>query len=368
MSDATSLTILTQSRLRTMRTCLRQAFYRYELGLSRVRTADALRLGTAFHLGMQRLNEGRSIEDTIAEIAAGYSAVPEWADAQAWEVERETAAAMIVGHRWRYEQDEFEVVAAELPFAMPLVNPESGRASRSYTLAGKIDAIIRMPDGRHAVLEYKTCGEDIGPDSDYWPRLNCDPQVSMYVLAARHLGYDTATVLYDVSRKPSIAPRQIPILDDSGDKIVLDANGDRVLTKQGRPRQTGDAALGYVLQTRVETPTEFGDRLMRDMGERPEFYFARREVVRLESDLDDFRHELWQQARHHAECLRHGRWFRNVSQMTCNHCEYSSLCLYGVSVDPDAPPSGFVRLTNVHPELGDANVNRTEQTSAPAAE
>jgi len=34
-------------------------------------------------------------------------------------------------------------------------------------------------------------------------------------------------VLYDVTRKPEISPKQIPVLDDAGLKIVTDADGNR---------------------------------------------------------------------------------------------------------------------------------------------
>jgi hypothetical protein len=42
-----------------------------------------------------------------------------------------------------------------------------------------------MADGRLAVLECNTAGEDVGPDSDCWLRLRYDGQISLYFLAAR---------------------------------------------------------------------------------------------------------------------------------------------------------------------------------------
>ena len=38
----------------------------------------------------------------------------------------------------------FEVLAVEKKIAGPIVNPESGRASRDYAFAGKIDALVQM--------------------------------------------------------------------------------------------------------------------------------------------------------------------------------------------------------------------------------
>lgn len=312
MTGASTSVLLTSTRLATLRRCPRQHYFRYELGLSRVRTSDALRLGAAFHHGLERHNRGANPTDAILEATAGYASPPEWADEFDWAVERETLAQLLAGHFWRYEHDDLEFLAVERAFALPLINPRSGRPSRAFMLAGKIDAIVRLADGRLAVLEYKTAGEDIGPDSDYWLRLRCDPQISQYVLAARGLGYDVATVLYDVTRKPTIRPRNKPA---------------------------------------PETPEDFGRRLYADIGNRPDYYFQRREVPRLEDELAEFQLEVWQQAKQLLEARRHGRWFRNIHRFTCGMCEFADLCLHGVRVTPDVAPAGFQILSDVHPEL-----------------
>jgi hypothetical protein len=50
---------------------------------------------------------------------------------------------------------------------------------------------------------------------------------------------------------------------------------------------------GYTLDTRPCTVAEWGERLRDDIAARPEFYFARVEVARLDQDLDEFAAELW---------------------------------------------------------------------------
>ncbi len=345
--------LLTQSRLATLRQCPRKHWYRYEVGLARATTANYLRIGKAFHRGLELRGLGATQEAAIADALLPYSAPPPGVDEHEYAVERETVAHLLAGYYWRYENDELAVQQTELQFHIPLVNPDSARASAAHELAGKIDAIVRLPDGRLALLEYKTAGEDIGPESDYWLRLRGDAQISTYMIAARALGYDIATVMYDVTRKPTIRPRQIPLTDADGLKIVLDAAGARVLTKQGKPRQTGDTELGYMLQTRPETPEEFGRRLLADIADRPDYYYQRREVPRLDDDLAECRVELWQQSQQLLETRRRGRWFRNVTRMNCGGCEFAGICLNNVTVDPANPPSGFVVLENVHPELDD---------------
>jgi len=342
--------VLTHSAMATARRCLRQHYYRYELRLRSQREATALRIGGAVHLGLERWSRGTPADDAILQATSGYAVCPAWADAHEWAVERGTVANLLAGYFWRYQGDPLEYIEVEKVWNMPLVNPETGRASRTYELAGKRDGLVRTPDGRLFVLERKTTGEDIGPESDYWLRLRCDPQISLYILSARHDGHDVAGVVYDVVRKPSIRPRQIPVLDESGLKTVLDdATGERVRNRDGKPRQS--AGPGMTLATRTETPAEYGARLLADIEERPDFYFQRREVPRLEDDLEEFRLECWQQAKLLSDCRRWGRWFRNVGRSTCPFCEYANLCLQSITVEPGVSPAGFEIVEDVHPEL-----------------
>ena len=304
------LQLLTSSRLATLRSCPRRHYYRYELGLSRIRSTDALRFGAAFHKGLEAHNSGHDAASAIEQATAGYEVVPDWIDPVEWAVERETVRQLLAGHFWRYGNDNLQFVAVEKVFQTPLLNPGSGHASRLFLMAGKIDGIVKLPDGRLAILEYKTAGEDIGPDAGYWLRLRCDPQISMYVLGARAMGYEqVSTVIYDVTRKPTIRLRK------------------------------------------DESPEQYGVRLLADIGDRPDYYFARREVPRLEDELAEFRLELWQQAQQLRDAQRADRWFRNVGKLTCDYCQFASLCLNSIHVNVDAPPSGYEVLGQVHPEL-----------------
>jgi hypothetical protein len=343
--------LFTATELATFRLCLRKGYYRFELGLVRTDEAKPLRLGKAYHLGLEMRNKGYGPEESIGLAIADYEQIPDWADAYDWQVERETVRQLLTGYFWRYENDDLKAIAPEHEFQMPLVNPRTGRALKIARMGGKIDLIAQLADGRQAVGEYKTCGEDIGPESPYWLRLRGDQQVSIYMLGARSTGHDVATVIYDVTRKPTIQPRQVPLLDEDGRPVVLDRQGERVFKSDGKPRQTGDTARGYVLQSRPETPEEYGARLLQDIGQRPDHYYQRREVPRLASDLEDAQIELCQQAQAIHEARRAGRWFRNVSRFTCNTCEYCDVCLNNLSIDPAAPPSGFIITDQLHPEL-----------------
>ena len=309
MVNQRPLELLTASRLASLRSCPRKHYYQYQLGLARIHSSDALRFGAAYHAGLEAHNKGADDASAIENASGGYDVLPAWANPTDWEVERQTLRQLLAGHFWRYANDSLEIIAAECVFKTPLTNPSTGHCSRLFLLAGKVDAIVRLPDGRLAVLEYKTAGEDVGPESEYWLRLRCDGQISQYVLGARAMGYDVSTVLYDVTRKPTIRLRK------------------------------------------DETPEQYGVRLLADIGERPDYYYARREVPRLEDELAEYRLELWQQAAALREAQRAMRWFRNVGKMTCGHCPFATLCLNSINVNVDAPPSGYEVRAEVHPEL-----------------
>jgi hypothetical protein len=351
--------LLTHSRMACARRCLRQHYYRYELGISRAAEAAALRFGKAYHLGLQAWRNGEPAEEAISQAVAGYDECPSYADPEAWAIERITLATLLAGYFWRYENENLIFLEVEKAFELPLRNPEGTGVSRTFSLAGKIDALVEL-DTRQYVLETKTTSEDISEDSAYWLRLRVDQQISLYMLAARQMqaasgeNYNPAAVIYDVTRKPTIRPKQVPLVDDEGIAIVLDGAGQRVKTADGkRWRTTGDTAKGYVAQVRKETDEEYGDRLWQDILDRPDFYYQRREIPRLEDDLLDFQHEVWQQAGQLRDCQNNGRWFRNVGQSSCGYCEYSELCLQSVRVDHENIPSGFVMLEDKFPELSE---------------
>jgi len=312
-------TLLTSTSQAALRKCPRLYWMRYELGLTRVRKAQPLRFGAGYHKGLElwRGLFGQHVAGILETVLAEYAVVLEWADPVEWAVERETLRALLTGYFWRYGNDNLTFASVEQAFGFPLRNPSTGHASRRFKLAGKWDGIVRLSDGRLLDMEYKTSGEDISPDADYWRRLRYDGQISLYVLAARAKGYDVAGVLYDVTRKPTIRLRQ------------------------------------------KETPEQYGQRLLDDIGQRPDYYYQRREIPRLEDDLARFQAETWQLSRHLLDLRKRANrladpslaWFRNISKLTCGQCEYADVCLNGMPVDPACPPAGFQILASVHPEL-----------------
>lgn len=324
--------LLTHSRLSCFRACPRKHFLRYELALAPEEDELALRIGTAFHAALEAADIGRDPEAAIrarGDLDAHDAAM---------------VAAMFAVHRERWEGDTLEVVASELQFEIDVVNPETGSPSKLWRLAGKIDRIYRLPSGRLAVQDYKTTTEDLSSGSDYWLRLSLDQQMSLYVIAARELGYDVQTILYDVTRRPQQRPHKATPLEER--KYTEKASR----LKDGSVRPAGSL---YANQREYdETPEEFAARVAETMRFDPAAFFARHEIARLEADLDETRAEVWQQQLALREAQRSSRWYRNPgSCVTPYRCAYIPICaLHSLNAGSPAP-TGFKRLPSVHPEL-----------------
>ncbi len=305
---------LSASRMAAFLACPRKHYYQYELGLEREEPAPALRFGSAMHKALEARANGASLLEAYEAAKAdrrldeplelaklygllrGYFTLYGNADA-----DRETVAKMYPECRWT--------------LAIP--------HSRTFEHVGIIDGLAVLKDGRTAVVEHKTTGEDISPAADYWTRLRFNGQLFLYVLAARANGWDVDTVVYDVIRKPAI-------------------------------RQKAN-----------ETAEQYGERLAADAAARPDFYFARREVAVLDGALAEFEIQRDAICRMLLHCKAAARkaalpeqgWARNCGGMTCRGCEYAGFCLQCVHVDAGHLPAGFrLKAKSAAAPAGNASV------------
>jgi len=337
-TSATPKELLTHSRMSCAKTCLRKHHYRYVLGITSYTTAAPLRFGGNAHLAWELWSKGATPEEAINRAIAEYDN----ADDYELQIERITLATMLAGYFWYYRNDNLIYEEVEGAFQVPLINPATGRSSRSFKIAGVRDGIVRLGrDGRLFLLERKTTKEDIGDGSDYWLRLRLNSQIRFYVNAARQQGYDINDVLYDAMRKPTIEPHRA--------------------TPKEKLKYKKDGELYAYCRLENEPPDNYGDRLFADITERPEFYYQRREVPMLHDELAQNRKDAWAT----ADMLRQGYNFANDTFM-CRNCDFYNLCLQSISVDLDNIPAGFKLLEKKHPELeenGNGNNSTTDSTA-----
>jgi len=130
----------------------------------------------------------------------------------------------------------FAVEETDVPFQIQLPD--------GTTVMGEFDGVgVNRETGKRAIVEIKTSSEDISIGSPYWSRVALvDPQVTAYLLASRKMGWGQVEVFYDVLRKPNL-------------------------------RKKGD-----------ETEEEFEARILTDIIGRPEHYYQRATIVRLEHE------------------------------------------------------------------------------------
>lgn len=338
------LPIVTNTQMRTFRRCAREHQYAYTLGVRPVTDAENLRYGRLVHVGLEcwwRAPLAERLEAAIDGLR-GHSSD---------DFDLVRAGVALQGYDARWHAEPLETIAVESEFRAPLINPQTGAASRTFELGGKLDVVVRdLRDGLVKLVEHKTTSDDIGPGSDYWKRLQIDPQVSTYFAGGKAVGFPIAECIYDLLGKPGLRPSAVPLLDGLGSKIVLDANGQRARTKQGKWRETGDSAQGFVLQTRPETPDEFRARLTEHVAENPERYYQRGKVVRLEQEELDAAHDAWATARLIREAELANRWPRNPDACVRygRTCSYFGICTGSASLDDQTQ---FRRVERVHEEL-----------------
>lgn len=348
---------ITNSQLVCASTCLRKHAISYLHGIRPDTDAAPLRFGKAWHDGLDRRAKGMPMDANLQMVRGAYELARTGnLDRDTWlAYECETVCVLLSLYDWRWSDFDATktVEASEEAFQVPIVNPETGRASRTFVFAGKIDRRVVLSDGRKAIEENKTTSDDISMESDYWKRLRVDTQIARYVLAGRSLGHPVDTVLYDVTKKPTMRPSNVPLTDEEGVKIVLDADGARVRTKDGKKwRESGDTAQGYVLQTRPETPDEWAARLHAAVSANPEAYFARREIPRTDSELAEARRDLWDHAQILHQCDTENRWPRNSAAcIGFGRCQYLDLCSINWTPDDGHVPHGFIKHTDTHQEL-----------------
>lgn len=317
------IALLTQSRLASARACQRLHHTRYDLGIRSIQEQSALKFGTLIHLGLEQWWLANGSDRLPAALAAMRGEIDPFVLAQ--------AEVLLTGYDKRWGDEPYDVLAVETEFRTELINPATGAASRTWALAGKIDAIARdRRDGLVRIIEHKTSGLDIRPGSAYWQRLRMDGQVSQYYAGARSLGFDVSGCVYDVLGKASIRP------------LLATPETSRKYTKDGK--------LYAAQRDKDETPDEYKARLVESVAMEPDRYFARGEVVRLENEMNEAMTDIWQLGVQLREAANVGSYPRNPGscEMYGRMCEFFGVCSGSESLDD---PSLFVKIGNTHPEL-----------------
>lgn len=296
--------------------CPKKFYYRNELGYLPVREAEALSFGKAFHTLLEYWFRDVIDLPVMVENADPFTAV---------KIEE-----LFRGYCAKWPRVKADAVECE--YVLPLLNPATTAPSRTFELAGKIDAIVSGD-----VVEHKTTSDSIeDPACEYWQRLSLDSQISGYFLAAEKLGYKPSKIIYDVIKKPTIRPAKA--------------------TPEEVRKYKKDGTLYANQRATDETPEEFRQRLREDITANPDKYFQRREIARLENDLVEYMQDVWSVAKLIMESRAEGYWPKRISQcFSYGRCPYYEVCAKIASLDDS---SMYVKAESKNPELTE-NFNGT---------
>jgi hypothetical protein len=284
-------------------------------------------------------------------------AVAEWCNAP-WVAAK--ARGLVAGYHARWASSRWEIVAGRSTFRLPIINPATGRRSRTFSQAGRCDGVV-LRDGRPLLLEVKTTSEEIDqPAAPFWRRALVDGRSALHALALRQLGCPARGTLFDVVRRPAIRPRAIP----KGSAATSDARGDGTLaeirergTYFGRPLDDDQRQAALEGDGR-ETDDLFAIRLAADTLQRPAWYFQRRIVYRGRGRLAHDAAELWQTTDEIRRCRRSGWHYRNSDACARygTPCPFLEICAGRCRPDSEQ----FRHCERIHPELADRLVAAEE--------
>lgn len=329
---------LTASSMACSLRCPRRYFYDNVLGLKLITPSEALRIGTAVHNGGEARAKG-------GDFAAQYAAAVTGTQLDEW------MAARVFGILGAYDRTYGEIEDRDYAAMNPEVEfTDAINGSRTFEQRGKIDGLAVLKDGRRVNWERKTTSDDLADTSDYWQRLKLNHQLLAYAGWVYNTTGELPVCVYDVIRKPALQPKaNIPDLDADGLPIVLDAQGNRCIKRDGTPKKTADAAKGEKVSGHPETPDEYGQRILESMTAEADRYFARREVEITFDMLEEFRRERLGVCRmllhFAAEARKADRpeyaYPRSCNPDNCRSCPFSGFCLNRLHVSADTPPEGF---------------------------
>lgn len=353
---------MSPTRHDTKMNCPYQYWLQYVAGIYPDDDPDSQRVGTNWHSIQEtsdlNINEEKALEFIVEDLNKAYETKPDSKTVEDWELERITLLYSFIGHQWYYSNEAtMECIATEVKYKVPI--------KEGVWLSGRIDKIFRR-DGLIFVSDYKSTSGSINDESDYWTTLAEETQTNEYLIALHYLVAEAKKgqgplkdkisrkdqvggMIYDVWSKPSIRPKKVSQGDtkkfletgkyfDVGFEIGED---DCAYTINGVFPIVDSSGKAPTIR---ETAEMFGARLLADIYDRPDFYFARREVARNSTQLDAWVENAMLIDLDIQLKNRYGAWWKNWKACKRKYrCKYFDICHdSGIDVIKEVP-HGFVR-------------------------
>lgn len=255
---------------------------------------------------------------------------------------------LLNGYHDRWHDAPYRIDDVEAVLQSDLYNPETLRKSRSFTVAGKLDIrATEIASGAKVIIDHKTSSEDIRDfAAPFWKILAIEGQVSHYMMLEWLNENKVDKAMWDVMRKPGISPKGLAKKDAA---LVLETGAYFDFELDSIEEERFEAGKDDEGKFR-ETPMMYAARLSSDCAkERPDWYFQRRAVPRLDSEIHQYGIELWGHGQDILATRQTGRWPRNSGACFVYNspCTYLGLC----SGDDNLESGKWTTRAWVHPEL-----------------
>lgn len=402
---------LSVSAIEAFKACPARFLLRYVYGWQPEKEKDILRIGTNWHrcheilhlkpktkcpdcLRREQLRpdcdlcQGTGVLPTdmmdavVRFLNRTYAIVPENKTRDEWEVERIKILYSISGYYWHYGwEDDFETIGVEVWFDLPIVDPATGKNLPKARIVGKVDRLARhKPSGLVYVFERKSTSKNLS-DSTYWSRLATDDQITTYLNCLRTMqsqgqlekyGIKTTDPLiqgtfYDVWSKPGTNPKALTQGDskafvESGEYCGQKFNVDEAYTSVIVNGVIQEVTLGKKAGafSIFETPEMYGARLLQDISQSPETYFAQREIARTDQQLVRYQQDLANLVKLIRYVEENNLWFEHDRMCESPYrCDFLSVHnMSGCLLGPDEILEGFRRKQD------GATSNASQETSS----
>jgi len=313
----------TYSMWSAFRMCRRQAYWRYVRKIvPRMAIAAPLYFGKLIHSCLEvwhgAQHEGAGSIDALNQaltvielsIPSHPSGTPQHA---IWHLAR----ALMRGYAARYQHEDWRVIKIEHQFDAPIINPETGKTSRSFFMGGRVDGLVsevipELGDDEHTfILEHKTAATI---DVNYLDRLWADFQTALYAVEIeRTMGVKVTGVIYNVLAKTKISQH-------AGETEAEFTERHTALCAKNK------SGKSTATRNMPESDDEFADRLDAWYSEPTRFH--RERLILGRDQLRLIEEEVWELTQQFLDCRRRDTWYQNPQAcfLPGRTCPYFPIC------------------------------------------
>lgn len=343
--------VLTYSMLSMYQTCRQKCKLRYFDMLKPIDTPTYFEFGTAIHAVLEHWYDPKSKYETLEEHkeAAWMKAYESNLDMQDYIKAKATSLAYFE----HYKDEPFKVTHVEREFKQPLINPRTGRKSKTFIFKGKADGIVKvdrkgndcgydalnLDDGNY-LLEHKTAGSITDA---YLDNVELSAQTLTYAIyMARELKIPIRGVIYNIIGKSKL----VQSLGETEEEYQVRYAELCANNKSGK---------SSAKRNMPESNAEFEARVSASIV--PDEFFRRVVIIFDDEIIKRFGQELWSGADDVRRSINDDDFY--PSRGSC--LKFNSLCAYA----PICKAGGFNECLSHLYERSDAHeeLNKEDEES-----